>query len=70
MRLCPQQGLQVFGFEADLGAGKILEIFAEELRLKLLATEKRAEISVTSLGSDFTRGHPQVGTDYGVEPQF
>jgi hypothetical protein len=68
-RLGAEEGIQVLCFETNLGAGKTFEVFSEECRIRFLTTKKSSEIGVTSLGGDFARGHPQVGTDYGVEPK-
>ena len=70
LRFSAQQVVQVSTAKTDLRAGKIFQIFAQHFRVQFLAFEKSAEISVAGLGSNFTRGHPQVGTDHGVEPQF
>ena len=67
-RLRTEQGVEVFAVKANLRAGKIFEVFGQKLRILFLASEKGAEIGVTGLGSNLARGHPQVGTDHGVEP--
>ena len=64
-----KQGIKVFAVQANLGAGEVIKIFGQEQGIQFLAFEKSAEIGVTGLGSNLTRGHPQVSTDNGVKPK-